>query len=137
MTNFLYVTNINFAQIRSSHRRCSVRKFFLRNFAKFTGKNLCQSLYFNKAADLSPATLSKQRLLHRCFPVNFAKFLRTPFLQNTSVRLLLKNFVKVIKMKPAYQHSASVKINNCNRLTIRFNWLMILMISQKIFFNHI
>ena len=30
-----------------------------------------------------------QRLWHRCFPVNFAKLLRTPFLQNTSGRLLL------------------------------------------------
>ena len=40
---------------RSSHRRCSVRKGALRNFAKFTGKHLW----------------------HRCF-VNFAKFLRTP-----------------------------------------------------------
>ena len=26
----------------------------------------------------------KKRLWHRCFPVNFAKTLRTPFLQNTS-----------------------------------------------------
>ena len=26
-----------------------------------------------------PATLLKKRLRHRCFPVNFAKFLRTPF----------------------------------------------------------
>ena len=26
-----------------------------------------------------PATLLKKRLWHRCFPVNFAKFLRTPF----------------------------------------------------------
>ena len=30
------------------------------------------------------------RLLHRCFPVNFAKFLRTPFLQNTSGRMFLE-----------------------------------------------
>ena len=30
------------------------------------------------------ATLLKKRLWRRCFPVNFAKFLRTPFLQNTS-----------------------------------------------------
>ena len=36
-----------------------------------------------------PATLLKKRLWHRCFPVNFVKFLRTPFLQNTSHRLLL------------------------------------------------
>ena len=38
---------------------------------------------------LRPATLLKKRLLHRSFPVNFVKFLRTPFLQNTSGRLLL------------------------------------------------
>ena len=31
-----------------------------------------------------PATLLKMRLWHRCFSVNFAKFLRTPFLQNAS-----------------------------------------------------
>ena len=69
---------------------CSVRKGVLRNLAKFNGKHLCQSLFFNKAAGLRPATLLKKRLWYRCFPVNFAKFLRTPFLQNTSGRLLLK-----------------------------------------------
>ena len=40
---------------------CSVKKGILRNFTKFTGK-------------------------HRCFPVNFMKFLRTPFLQNMNIR---------------------------------------------------
>ena len=48
-------------------RRCSVKKGVLRNSAKFTGKHL------------RPATLLKKRLWHRCFPVKFAKFLRTPF----------------------------------------------------------
>ena len=38
----------------------------LSNFAKLTGKHLCQSL--------SSATLLKERLWYRCFPVNFAKF---------------------------------------------------------------
>ena len=37
---------------RSSHRRCSVRKGVLRNFAKFTGKHLCVSLFFDKVAGL-------------------------------------------------------------------------------------
>ena len=31
----------------------------------------------------------KKRLWHRCFPVNFDKFLRTPILQNISGRLFL------------------------------------------------
>ena len=84
-----------FAKERSSYRKCSVRKDVLINFAKFTGKHLCQGLIFNKVASLRPATLLKKRLWHRCFPVNFAKFLRAPFLQNTSGRLLLqKSLVK-------------------------------------------
>ena len=33
---------------RSNHRRCSVRKGVLRNFAKFTGKHLCHSLLKKK-----------------------------------------------------------------------------------------
>ena len=37
----------------------------------------------------SCATLLKKRLWHRYFPVNFVKFLRKPFLRNTSGRLLL------------------------------------------------
>ena len=52
------------------------RKSDLRDFARFTGKHL-----------------------HRCFPVNFAKFLRTPFLQNTSGWLLLSNTKKSIAFK--------------------------------------
>ena len=37
---------------RSSHRRSSVRKGVLRNFAKFIRKHLRQSLYFNKVTGL-------------------------------------------------------------------------------------
>ena len=54
-----------------------------RNFAKFIGKHLSQSLFLNKVAGLS-ATLLRKRLWQRCFPVNFAKFLRRSFPQNTS-----------------------------------------------------
>ena len=74
---------------RSSHQKCSMKEGILRNFTKFTGKHLCQSLFLNKVAGLTPATLLKKRLWHRYFPVNFVKFLRTTFLQNTSQRLLL------------------------------------------------
>ena len=68
------------ATYRSSRPEVFCRKGVLRNFAKFTGKHLSQSLFFNKVvAGLRPATLLKERLWHRCFPVNFAKFPRTPF----------------------------------------------------------
>ena len=45
-----------------------LQKGVLKNFAKFTGKHLCKSLFLNKVAG------------HRlCFPLNFAKFFRTSF----------------------------------------------------------
>ena len=76
----LYKDNITEAVVQ----RCSVRRVFLKNLKKNTRKHLCQSLYFNKVASLRSATPLKKRLWHRCFPVDFAEFLRTPFLQNTS-----------------------------------------------------
>ena len=94
---FVWVQRINFSKklsvlvttLRSSRPEVFCKKGVLRNFAKFTGKHLCQSLFFNKAAGLRPTTLLKKRLWHRCFPVNFVKFLRTTFLQNSSKWLLL------------------------------------------------
>ena len=44
---------------------------------------------FNNVGGLRPATLLKKSLWHRYFPLNFTKFLRTTFLQNSSGRLLL------------------------------------------------
>ena len=75
---------------RSSHRSCSIRKGVLRNFAKFAWNDLCQGLFFDKVTGLRPATLFKKELWCRVFPVNFAKFLRTLFLQSTPERLLLE-----------------------------------------------
>ena len=64
---------------RSSRLEVFFKKGIHKNFAKFTGKHLCQKLFFNKVAGLSPATLLKKRPWRRCFPVNLAKFLRTLF----------------------------------------------------------
>ena len=75
--------------MRSSRPEVFYKKGVLRNFAKYTGKQLCQSLFFNKVADLRLATLLKKRLWHRCFPDNFAKFLRTFFLAEHLRWLLL------------------------------------------------
>ena len=66
-----------------------MKKGLLRNFAKFTGKRLCQILFFNEVAGLRSATLLNKTLWHRCFPVNFVKFLRTPFFIEHLWRLLL------------------------------------------------
>ena len=77
-------TNFYRTPPRSSHQRCSMKKGVLRNFTKFTGKHLCQTLFFSKVAGCN---FFKKRFWHKCFPVNFVKFLRKPYLQNTSERL--------------------------------------------------
>ena len=105
---------------RSSHRRRSVKKSFLRNFAKFTEKHLSRSLSFNKVAGLRAAALLKERLWHGCFPVSFAKFLTTLFLQNTSSQLL--SFVATIA---DFWH-ASIRIWTCVQLKIRYYWIKLL-----------
>ena len=60
-----YSISTNIESIEAVVQRCSAKKVFLEISQIFTGKRLCQSLFF--------------RLWHRCFPVNFAKFLRKPF----------------------------------------------------------
>ena len=69
-----FVSNI----LRSSHQRCSVKQEFLENFAKFTGKYLCQSLFFKK-----------KKTLALVFSCEFCEISRSLFLQNTFERLLL------------------------------------------------
>ena len=45
---------------KSSHRRCSIKKAVLKNFAKFTGKHLCWNLFKKKLQALGPTTLLKR-----------------------------------------------------------------------------
>ena len=73
------LTKLSKAYDRSSRPEVFCKKGVLRNFAKFTGNYLCQSLFFDKDAGLRPATLLKKRHWHRCFPMNYVKYLRTPF----------------------------------------------------------
>ena len=44
-------------EIRRSRLMVFCKNGVLRDFAKFTGKHLCKSLFFNKVAGLRPATL--------------------------------------------------------------------------------
>ena len=74
---FLIYKVMHLRYYRSSHWRCSVKKVFLK-ISKNSRKNTCARV-----------SLSKRRHEHSSFLVNFAKFLRTPFLQSISGRLLL------------------------------------------------
>ena len=64
---------------------CSAKRYFLK-FRKTHRKIPVSEPLFNKAAGLR----------RRCFPANFAKFLRTPVLQNTSGDCFLRMLLVVI-----------------------------------------
>ena len=101
---------------RSSHQRRSVKKVFSQKFRKIHRKHLCQSLFFNKVGGLRPAHLLKNRLWHRCSPVNFAKFQRTPFLKQHLWWLLL-NLIRSVD--PSNSERGSVCIYYKNFLHLR------------------
>ena len=94
-STFLIITVL----LRSIRPEVFYEKSALRNFAKFTGKHLCQSLFFNKVARLRTATLLKKRLRHRCLPVNFVIFLKTPFFKEHLWWLLLFTFLLAKRQK--------------------------------------
>ena len=72
---------------RSIHRRCYVKKVFLK-ITQDSQEKACVGASFDKVSGL--CNFIKKRLQHMCFPVKFAKFLRGPILKNICQRLLLK-----------------------------------------------
>ena len=66
------------------------KKVVLRNFAKFTGKHLCQRLFCNKVAGLSlrPATLL-ENVLAQVFSCEFCEISKKTFFYRTLRWLLL------------------------------------------------
>ena len=83
------ILSSKFLPFRSSHQSCSIKNGVPGNLAKLTGKNLCQSLFFNEVACLSPAILSKKEALAQKFSCEFCEISRTPFLTEHLQWLLL------------------------------------------------
>ena len=73
-------------------QRCSVKKVFLEISQNSQENTYARVSFFNKVASLRSTTLLKKRLWHRCFPVNFVRFLRTPFFIEHLRWLLLHMF---------------------------------------------
>ena len=69
-------------------------KAALKNFAIFTGKNLCCS--HRPSGRRQACNSFKKRLQYRRFFVNDAKFLRTSILKNISKWLILKALAPVM-----------------------------------------
>ena len=113
----LHIASGRAQNYRNSHMRSSIKKVVLRNFSKFTGKHLCQSLFLNKVAGLRPKACNfiKKETPAQVFFVNFEKFLRTPFLQNTSGRLLLKLDLLLFERK-----SLTTKLSSLHQVSLNY-----------------
>ena len=61
------------------------KKGVLRNFAKFTGKHLCQRVFFNKVAGLRPQAFKfiKKDSLAKVFSSEFCEFSKNIFFKRT------------------------------------------------------
>ena len=85
-----------FTSLRSSHRRCSIKKMFLKILQNSQKTTRVGVSFIKKLPQV--CNFLKKRLPHRCFPVNFVKLLRIPFFQNSSRRLLLYLSMEAIKI---------------------------------------
>ena len=66
-----------FVDSEAATRRHSIRKEVLRNFAKLTGKHLCQSLFFNKVVEV--CNFIKKETVAEMFSCEFCKISKTTF----------------------------------------------------------
>ena len=87
---------VSFLIDRSSQQGCSVKKGVLKNFAKFTGKHLCQSLFLNKVVGAA-CNFMKKETLAQMLSCEFCKIFKNTFLQNTSGWLLLNRQNQISK----------------------------------------
>ena len=83
----------------------------LKNFSKFTGKHLCQSLFFNKTTCLRPATLYKKRLV-QVFSCGFCKIFKNNFLTEHLRMLASQNMCSIKKLPwKVYQNSQEKSVS--------------------------
>ena len=76
---------------RSSHRKCSIKNFVLKDFTQETlvRKTPVLEFLFNKLTGMKAWNFIKKQLQDRCFPGKFAKFLRASILKNICEWMLL------------------------------------------------
>ena len=101
---------------RNSHQSCSLRKGLPRNFPKFTGKYLYQSLFLLKL-QTSACSFIKKEAMPQMF---FCEISKKNFLQHVSGRLLLEVFYSRFKFKcsflfRSFQHGSSSSFDKRQR----------------------
>ena len=68
----------------SDRQKQSSKGFYIEGISQNLQEDTCDGDFFDKVRRCRSETSLKTRLQYRSFLVNFAKFLRKPFLQNTT-----------------------------------------------------
>ena len=76
------IKNNNNSSSRSSRPEALCKKSVLKNLAKFIGKHLCQSLFFNKNADVVCNYIKKETLA-QVFFCEFCEIFKNTFFYRT------------------------------------------------------
>ena len=125
-------TGFKTADIRSSYRRCSIKKASLENFTICTEKHLSEQ---------KACKFIKMRLQQRCFPVNIVEFSRTPILKNiyerfqnlfcSEVCLQWWNFMQWQKVFFLYQETITESYSEPCQISSKMNCSVKIVNSQK------
>ena len=88
----------------SDRQKQSSKGFYIEGISQNLQEDTCDGDFFDKVRRCRSETSLKTRLQYRSFLVNFAKFLRKPFLQNTTGWLFLMIAVLiVVKVKLGHE----------------------------------
>ena len=82
-----------FGEFTSSRREVFCKNGVLKNIAKFTGKHLCQRLFFNKVAGLAWNFIKKESLA-QVFSCEFCEIYNNTFLYRTTPVAASVNFYR-------------------------------------------
>ena len=100
-------------------RRCSIKKVFLK-ISQISQENTCIKKENKKHRK---TTLLKKSLWHRCFPLNFAKFLRIPFFYRSAVVAASGHTKKNHKIQGKNRHGVKNSSSNCFLIILRVFWI--------------
>ena len=95
-------------------RGCSVKKDILRNFVKFTGKHLCQSLFFNKVARWGLQLYYKRGFGTGVF-CEFCEISKNTFFYRTPLVAASKASKKNQKLLSSFKLSNELRKHSCSK----------------------
>ena len=110
------IKQTSFSLCRSSHRRCSIKKAFLKVLQNSQGSACAWVSFLIKLQPLA-CNLIKRATLAQVFSYEFTKFLRTTFLQNISFFLCIR--INACWEKPRFPPNIQLGILVLNRYCMK------------------